>query len=90
MLMCVRVVAAVVVGIGALRSRAPRQLPARPLERPARLPPSSIQMLELGSLEFVDLWRDPPSTFVRMVTKPKFGAWVPKAVQRQLAAGTVE
>lgn len=48
------------------------------------------KMLELGSLEFVDLWQDPPSTFVRMVTKPKFGAWVPKAVQRQLAAGTVD
>ncbi|KAI3438551.1 hypothetical protein D9Q98_000979 [Chlorella vulgaris] len=46
--------------------------------------------LKIGQLEFSDLWREGGSTYVRMITKPEFGSWVPKAVANQLQQKELE
>lgn len=51
---------------------------------------AAAQVLKIGQLEFNDLWHEGPSSFVRMVTKPEFGSWVPKSVAGQLQSSNLE
>ncbi|KAL4425872.1 hypothetical protein ABPG75_009888 [Micractinium tetrahymenae] len=48
------------------------------------------KVLKIGQLEFNDLWHEGSSSFVRMVTKPEFGSWVPKSVAGQLQSSNLE
>lgn len=48
------------------------------------------KVLKIGQLEFNDLWHEGASSFVRMVTKPEFGSWVPKSVAGQLQSSNLE
>lgn len=48
------------------------------------------KVLKIGQLEFNDLWREGNSSFVRMITKPEFGSWVPKGVASQLNSNQLE
>eukprot|EP00887_Chlorella_sp_A99_P004576 scaffold4.g4576.t1 len=47
--------------------------------------------LKIGQMEFRDLWEgENGSTFVRLVTKPEFGAWVPKGVAGSVKSSQLE
>lgn len=41
-------------------------------------------------VEMTDVWRQEESTFVRLVTRPDFGNWVPKGVQSQVNMKSIE
>lgn len=49
-----------------------------------------VQVLKLGAMEMTDVRREGESTFVRMVTRPDFGNWVPKGLQSQVNMKNVE
>lgn len=48
------------------------------------------KVLKIGQLTFNDLWHEGASSYVRMVTKPEFGSWVPKSVAGQLQSSNLE
>ncbi|PRW59437.1 hypothetical protein C2E21_2158 [Chlorella sorokiniana] len=48
------------------------------------------KVLKIGQLEFQDCWHEGSSTFVKIVTKPEFGSWVPKSVASQLQSSNLE
>lgn len=48
------------------------------------------KVLKLGTMEMTETWREGESTFVRLVTRPDFGSWVPKSVQGQANGKSIE
>jgi hypothetical protein len=51
---------------------------------------ATLQALKIGQLEFKEMWREGGSSFVRIVTKPEFGSWVPRGVAGQLQSSNLE
>ena len=49
-----------------------------------------MQVLKLGTVEMSDVWSEGESTFVRLVTRPDFGSWVPKGVQGSASGKSIE